>query len=109
MVRLGTKRHDIVRVAQSQMALPVRSRRAARTPTMDAPNLRPDALSARTVDTARAVLAGRRVGFGGYLAFAGPAVIASIAYMDPGNFATNIQARRQIRLRACSGWCCSPI
>ena len=25
-------------------------------------------------------------------AFAGPAVIASIAYMDPGNFATNIQA-----------------
>ncbi len=27
-----------------------------------------------------------------YLAFAGPAVIASIAYMDPGNFATNIQA-----------------
>ena len=29
---------------------------------------------------------------GGYLAFAGPAVVASIAYMDPGNFATNIQA-----------------
>jgi manganese transport protein len=26
------------------------------------------------------------------LPFAGPAVIASIAYMDPGNFATNIQA-----------------
>jgi len=26
------------------------------------------------------------------LLFAGPAVIASIAYMDPGNFATNIQA-----------------
>ena len=26
------------------------------------------------------------------LIFAGPAVIASIAYMDPGNFATNIQA-----------------
>ena len=26
------------------------------------------------------------------LAFAGPAVVASIAYMDPGNFATNIQA-----------------
>ena len=24
--------------------------------------------------------------------FAGPAVVASIAYMDPGNFATNIQA-----------------
>jgi len=27
-----------------------------------------------------------------YVVFAGPAVIASIAYMDPGNFATNIQA-----------------
>src|SRR6478752_9639414 len=73
------------------MALTVQPRRAARTPTMDAPNPRPDALSARTVNTARAVLAGRRVGFGGYLAFGGPAVIASIAYMDPGNFATNIQ------------------
>ena len=27
-----------------------------------------------------------------YAVFAGPAVVASIAYMDPGNFATNIQA-----------------
>ena len=35
---------------------------------------------------------GQHPGIGGYLAFAGPAVIASIAYMDPGNFATNIQA-----------------
>ena len=26
-----------------------------------------------------------------FLPFAGPAVIASIAYTDPGNFATNIQ------------------
>ena len=26
------------------------------------------------------------------LLFAGPAVVASIAYMDPGNFATNIEA-----------------
>jgi manganese transport protein len=38
------------------------------------------------------VLAGQRGGMRAYLAFAGPAVIASIAYMDPGNFATNIQA-----------------
>jgi manganese transport protein len=38
-------------------------------------------------------LAGRgRRGVGRALLFAGPAVIASIAYMDPGNFATNIQA-----------------
>src|SRR6185312_652994 len=41
---------------------------------------------------ARQVLAGQRGGLRGRLAFAGPAVIASIAYMDPGNFATNIQA-----------------
>jgi manganese transport protein len=49
-------------------------------------------LSDRTVEAARALLAGERRGVRGYLAFAGPAVVASIAYMDPGNFATNIQA-----------------
>jgi len=49
-------------------------------------------LSERTVATARQVLAGQRGGLAAYWAFAGPAVIASIAYMDPGNFATNIQA-----------------
>ena len=49
-------------------------------------------LTERTVATARDVLAGRRRGARAWLVFAGPAVIASIAYMDPGNFATNIQA-----------------
>jgi manganese transport protein len=49
-------------------------------------------LSACTVEAARDVLAGRRRGWHQHLAFAGPAVVASIAYMDPGNFATNIQA-----------------
>ncbi len=49
-------------------------------------------LSARTVAAGRAVLAGERRGLRASLAFAGPAVVASIAYMDPGNFATNIQA-----------------
>jgi manganese transport protein len=49
-------------------------------------------LSERTVLAARQVLAGRRGGLRAYLAFAGPAVIVSIAYIDPGNFATNIQA-----------------
>jgi manganese transport protein len=49
-------------------------------------------LTERTVATARAVLEGQRGGWHAYLAFAGPAVIASIAYVDPGNFATNIQA-----------------
>jgi manganese transport protein len=44
------------------------------------------------VAAAQSLLAGRRRGPWAYLAFAGPAVITSIAYMDPGNFATNIQA-----------------
>ena len=34
----------------------------------------------------------RRGGVRAYLAFVGPAVVASIAYMIPGNFATNIQS-----------------
>ncbi|HEY5379175.1 MAG TPA: hypothetical protein VIJ78_06505 [Pseudolabrys sp.] len=36
-----------------------------------------------TVQAAKGVLTGQRRGWRGYLAFAGPAVIASIAYMDP--------------------------
>jgi manganese transport protein len=52
----------------------------------------PQSLTARTVLAAREALAGQRTGLRAALAFAGPAVIASIAYMDPGNFATNIQA-----------------
>jgi manganese transport protein len=51
-----------------------------------------ESLSERTVSAARPLLAGQRGSMRAYLAFAGPAVIASIAYMDPGNFATNIQA-----------------
>jgi manganese transport protein len=35
-------------------------------------------------------LAGRRRGLGSVLLFAGPAVMASVAYMDPRNLATNI-------------------
>ncbi|MGO9398036.1 MAG: Nramp family divalent metal transporter [Xanthobacteraceae bacterium] len=49
-------------------------------------------LSERTVAAGREVLAGRRGGWRAYTVFVGPAVIASIAYVDPGNFATNIQA-----------------
>jgi manganese transport protein len=52
-------------------------------------------LSDRTVTAGREVLAGRRRGFRAVLPFAGPAVIASIAYTDPGNFATNIQGGAQ--------------
>ena len=41
---------------------------------------------------ARAALDGRRKGVRALLPFLGPAIIASVGYMDPGNFATNIQA-----------------
>ncbi len=47
---------------------------------------------ARVTHAIREVLAGQRRGPRTALLFAGPAVVASIAYMDPGNFATNIQA-----------------
>src|SRR4051794_30055629 len=49
-------------------------------------------LSDRTTAAVRETLAGRRRGLRAVLPLAGPAVIASIAYVDPGNFATNIQA-----------------
>ena len=49
-------------------------------------------LSDRTTAEIRHVLNGRRQGWRSAMLFVGPAVIASIAYMDPGNFATNIQA-----------------
>ncbi len=49
-------------------------------------------LSERTHAGMVEALAGRRSALRSFLLFAGPAVIASIAYMDPGNFATNIQA-----------------
>ena len=52
----------------------------------------PGSLTARSVAAARDVLAGRRSGLAARLAFVGPAVVASIAYIDPGNFATNVQA-----------------
>ena len=49
-------------------------------------------LTERTTLAIRGVLGGQRRGIGASLLFAGPAVVVSIAYMDPGNFATNIQA-----------------
>ncbi len=48
-------------------------------------------LTDRTVTDIRKVLAGK-TNWRSPLLFAGPAVVASIAYMDPGNFATNIGA-----------------
>src|SRR5438105_6416330 len=48
-------------------------------------------LSDATRSAAREALDGRRKGLRAVLPFIGPAFIASVAYMDPGNFATNIQ------------------
>ena len=59
---------------------------------MDARPPRRNSLTERTVGAAQALLGGGPRSWRGYLAFGGPAVIASIAYMDPGNYATNIQA-----------------
>jgi manganese transport protein len=53
--------------------------------------IRPD-LTERTTIAVREALSGRRRGLRAALPLAGPAVIASVAYMDPGNYATNIQA-----------------
>src|SRR6185437_9854963 len=52
-------------------------------------------LDASTVQEARVVLAGRRTGWRAVLPFLGPAFIASVAYVDPGNFATNIESGAQ--------------
>ncbi len=52
----------------------------------------PQTLTEQTCFDIREALAGRRRGPRVMLSFVGPAVVASIAYMDPGNFATNIQA-----------------
>ncbi|MBU9843055.1 Nramp family divalent metal transporter [Rahnella aceris] len=49
-------------------------------------------LTDRTNAAIANAMSGRKRGLMTPLLFAGPAVIASIAYMDPGNFATNIQA-----------------
>jgi manganese transport protein len=49
-------------------------------------------LSDRTSQAIADVLDGRNRRWHSKLLFAGPAIVASIAYMDPGNFATNIQA-----------------
>ena len=49
-------------------------------------------LSERTRFTLSETLAGRSRGLRSTLALAGPALVASVAYVDPGNYVTNIQA-----------------
>ncbi len=58
---------------------------------MDEPPTRRN-LTERTQLGIREVLEGRRHGISSFLPFFGPAVVTSVAYIDPGNFATNIQA-----------------
>jgi manganese transport protein len=45
---------------------------------------------ARVIEAAERVLSGQRRGVRAVLPFLGPAFIASVAYIDPGNFATNM-------------------
>jgi manganese transport protein len=54
-------------------------------------------ISERTAESARSVLEGKskRNPLKRLLPFLGPAFIASVAYIDPGNYATNIQAGAQ--------------
>lgn len=49
-------------------------------------------LTDSTTVAIREALEGRRHGLALLLPFAGPAIVVSVAYVDPGNFATNIQA-----------------
>lgn len=57
----------------------------------------PHAELSNTEKTATLILSGKskRRGLSRLLPFMGPAFIASVAYMDPGNFATNIQGGAQ--------------
>ena len=47
---------------------------------------------ARVADAAARSLAGHRRGLRSVLPFLGPAFVASVAYVNPGNFATNVAA-----------------
>ncbi len=67
-------------------------------PSLPLPSDLPDDVSLKHIPqetgtraAARAVLDGRKKGLLALLPFLGPAFIASVAYIDPGNYATNIQ------------------
>jgi manganese transport protein len=53
------------------------------------------ASNARVASAAEDALVGKTTGTRRFLPFLGPAFIAAVAYMDPGNFATNIQGGSQ--------------
>ncbi len=50
---------------------------------------------ARVAEAARSALTGRSRGIRAVLPFLGPAFVAAVAYVDPGNFATNVSAGSQ--------------
>lgn len=52
-------------------------------------------LTERTQLAGQEIIATHKRGVLAHLPFLGPAIIASVAYMDPGNFATNIQSGAQ--------------
>jgi manganese transport protein len=56
---------------------------------------RPAGSDARVASAAEDALIGKTTGTRRFLPFLGPAFIAAVAYMDPGNFATNIQGGSQ--------------
>lgn len=60
----------------------------------------PSAQKDQTVQAAKAVLSGKskKSKLANLLPFLGPAFIASVAYVDPGNFATNIEGGAQFGL-----------
>src|SRR4051794_9587653 len=72
--------------------------------SLPAPPLRFDEhLSEHTRRAIGAYFAGRRGSARSALLFAGPAVLASTAYMDPGNFAVNIEAGGHFRYKLLLG------
>ena len=62
---------------------------------------------AKVADAARRSLDGHRRGIRRLWPFLGPAFVASVAYIDPGNFATNI-AGGPSSATDCCGWCWPP-
>jgi len=66
-------------------------RRERWRPVPSYPAIPATGFTARSIGAGRQALSGQRRGLSAIVPFVGPAVIASVAYMDPGNFATNIQ------------------
>ena len=79
--------------AQPQVPAPEREGEADEVAASDADLVLPG--EALVADAARRSLEGKRRGLSRLWPFLGPAFIASIAYIDPGNFATNIASGAQ--------------